>query len=160
MNHVKKKTYSIFTKNTAKVNSAIANILAFCSIAILFMVVLSAMGFFEFGTAYACIIIAGGVLVCLMPKVLVRFLPDCAMKYYMLVSVALFVGVLGYNKNIGIYITYVLVPILSCFYFEPALVLKASVLSYAVMVVSFYGASADMAEVVYQGLPRMHIFLA
>ena len=81
MNHVKKKTYSIFTKNTAKVNSAIANILAFCSIAILFMVVLSAMGFFEFGTAYACIIIAGGVLVCLMPKVLVRFLPDCAMKH-------------------------------------------------------------------------------
>ncbi len=160
MNHVKKKTYSIFTENTAKVNSAIANILAFCSIAILFMVVLSVMGFFEFGTVYACILVVGGVLVCLIPKVLVRFLPDCAMKYYMLVSVALFIGVLGYNKNIGIYITYVLVPILSCFYFEPALVLKASVFSYAVMAVSFYGASADMAEVVYQGIPRMHIFLA
>lgn len=49
---------------------------------------------------------------------------------------------------------------MSCFYFEPPLVLKASALSYVLMILSLYVSSADMAEVLYQGRPRMQIFLA
>ena len=54
------KMSSAFDRNTVRVNSTIANIPAFCSIAVLLMVALSLLGFFEFGTTY--MIISYGVI--------------------------------------------------------------------------------------------------
>lgn len=154
------KTIPIFKKNTAQINRNIANILSGCSILVIIMVALSAEGFFEFGNNYNFILLTLGLMLCFTPRILIKYLPDKFMKYYMLLSVAFFIGILGANKNVGIYITYALVPIMSCFYFEPPLVLRASALSYVIMIVSVYASSADMAEVLYQGRPRMQIFLA
>lgn len=157
---MKKKVVPIFEKNTAQINRNIANILAGCSILIIIMVSLSAGGFFEFGRNYNLLLLTLGMILSLVPKILINYLPEKFMKYYMLISAAVFISILGANKNIGIYITYALVPLMSCFYFEPPLVLKASALSYVLMILSVYVSSADMAEVLYQGRPRVQIFLA
>ena len=150
----------IFARNTTQVNSSMANILAYCSIAIIVMAFLSFIGFFEFGRVYTYILFIAGLIVCLMPKLLIRFLPDNFIKYYMMISVAVSIGIIGADKNIGVYITYALVPILSCLYFEPPFVLKASAFSYIVMVISVYAVSANMPELLYQGRSRMQMFLA
>ncbi len=150
----------IFSQNVTKVNRGLVNILACSAVIILIMAVLSYVGFFEFGRTYTLILLIAGLIVCLTPKILIRFLPDDFMKYYMMISVAVFIGIIGTDKNIGVYITYALVPILSCLYFEPAFVLKSSALSYIVMIVSVYFVSANMPEVLYQGRPRMQMFVA
>lgn len=82
------------------------------------------------------------------------------MRYYMIILVAVFIGVLGTNNHIGVYITYALVPIYSCLYFEPAFTIKSSILAYICMVVSVYINSATKYEVLYQGRLRSYIATA
>ena len=78
--------------------------MAICSVVILLMTFLSVTGFFEFGTSYTYFVIIVGLLVSLSPKILSRFLSDNIMKYYMFISASVFIGVMGANGHIGIYI--------------------------------------------------------
>ena len=103
---------------------------------------------------------AAGSVVAISPSILIRFLSDNALKYYMLVMAALLIGLLGTNNHIGVYITYALVPIASCLYFDLALVVKTGIFSYLIMLWSVYINSRKLYEVVYQGRPRLQMFIA
>ena len=151
---------SVLARNTAHVNETMAKILAHCAAVILAMAVLSAVGFFEFGAVYTWILVGVGLPVCLLPWFLLRVLPDRVMKYLMMVSTALFIGIIGADKNIGVYITYILVPLLSCLYFEPGFVLRSSAICYVVMLLSLYAGSAELPEVAIQGRDRVQMFFA
>ena len=147
-------------KNTKQVNAMIARIFARCSIMILVMVACSLLGIFEFGQVYTGIVLVAGLVTTISPCILIRILPDHVMKYYTLVMASVFIGILGINDHIGIYISYVLVPLLSCLYFEPDFVLETGIFSYAVMAGSLYCGSFYKYEVMYLGMPRMRIFIA
>lgn len=157
---VLQKISPVFKKNTGQINKDISHILSYCAIIDVIMVILSGMGFFEFNKVYTYILLLGGLFVCLSPRIFLHFFTDSFMKYYMLVSAAIFIGIIGADKNIGIYITYALVPILSCLYFETSLLLEVSAFSYIVMIISVYVESANMYEVIYQGREHVKIFLA
>lgn len=150
----------MFARNTKQINQLIANILAGSSAAIGVMVLLSAAGFFEFGRKYTLLVLIAGLFVTITPKLFIRFMPDKFMKYYMLVSTSVFIGVIGTDRHVGIYITYILIPIMSCLYFEPRFICEMGVFSYVTMVVSLYFCSPTMNEVLYLGRPRMQMFLA
>ena len=150
----------VLGRNTTQVNEVMANILLACTPVIILLTGLSMVGFFEFGRTYSEVLLFVGLFVCLTPRVFIHLLPADFMKYYMMISVAVFIGVIGADRNIGVYITYVLVPVLSCLYFEPMFVAKTSIFSYFMMLLSVYAASADMLEVLYQRRPRMQMFLA
>lgn len=81
----------IFKKNLVQVNDTVADILAISTIAIIVMLVLSKIGFFEFGRTYTYILVVVGAVVCLLPKCMVRLLPAEFMKYYMMFSAAVFI---------------------------------------------------------------------
>lgn len=147
-------------KNTKQVNAMIARIFMCCSGLILVMVACSLLGIFEFGRTYTWIVLIAGLVTAISPSLLIRVLPDHVLKYSTLVMAAVFIGILGINDHIGIYISYVLVPLLSCLYFEPDFVVKTGVFSYAVMAVSLYFGSFYKHEVLDLGMPRMHIFIA
>lgn len=125
-------------KNTKQVNRMLARIYARCTAAILVLVLCSSLGIFEFGRNYTMLILVAGLLLAITPSILIRYLPDNVMKYYMLILVSIFIGILGTNNHIGVYITYILVPVFSCLYFEPHRVIKMGVFSYIVMAVSIY----------------------
>ena len=150
----------MFEKNTKRVNRMIANMFAAASVVVVVLVVCSCIGIFEFGSAYTRILLVAGLVIALSPSVLIRFWPDNVIKYYMLIMAALLIGFLGTNNHIGVYITYALVPIVSCLYFDPALVVKTGIFSYMIMVVSIYIDSVSFYEVVYQGRPRLQMFAA
>lgn len=150
----------MFERNTKQVNRTIANIFAFGSIAILILVVCSCLGVFEFGKKYTLIVLIAGILIALSPSILIRVLTPDMLKNYMLIALSVFIGVLGTNNHIGIYITYALVPIFSCLYFDPKLILRTSIFSYLVMMVAVYINSAKKYEVVYMGMSRTSIFIA
>lgn len=151
---------AIFEENTKQVNRAIARILAFCTAIILILVISSLLGWFEFGEDYTLIILIAGLVITLSPSILIRHCSDHFMKHYMLIMLAVFIGVLGTNNHIGIYITYMLVPLFSCLYFEPALVVRSGVLSYVVMAASLYVKTMGTYEVVYQGRPHLAMYIA
>lgn len=137
-----------------------ARLFAVATLAILVLVAFSYLGIFEFGEKYTLIILIAGLAVALSPSIMIRFLSDNAMRYYMIILVAIFIGVLGTNNHIGVYITYALVPIYSCLYFEPAFTVKSSILAYISMVISVYINSANKYEVLYQGYSRNAIAIA
>ena len=150
----------MFERNTRQVNRIIARIFAFGSIAILILVLCSCLGIFEFGKKYTLIVLIAGLIISLSPSALIRVLSPDVMKNYMLIALAVFIGVLGTNNHIGIYITYALVPIFSCLYFDPKLILRTSIFSYLVMVVAVYVNSAEKYEVVNMGMSRINLFIA
>lgn len=157
---MKQEVIYMLKENTRQINQMIAKIFAACTIVILLMTVCSYAGFFEFGRNYTIIVFGVGMIVAISPSILISFLPDHIMKYYMLMIAAIFIGILGTNVEIGIYITYILVPIFSCLYFDPEFTRKISLFSYVIMIISLYVESSRMYEVAYQGRPRGHIFLA
>lgn len=148
----------MFEENTKRINRVIANLLATCSAAVLLMTLLSVVGMFEFGTAYTLVTLIVGLFVSVAPKLLIGRLPENVMKYYMMATGAVYIGLLGTNAHIGIYITYALMPIFSCLYFDPPFVLQTCAFSYAAMLTSLFVRSKTMLEVVYQGRPRMQMF--
>lgn len=150
----------MFEKNTKQVNLVISRMFAVCSVALLIMVVLSYLGVFEIEQEYILLVLLPGLLVTISPSILIRFLPPDFMKYYMLILASIFIGLIGTSNHVGVYITYALMPIFSCLYFEPGFTVKISTLSYIVMLGSIYVSSADRYEVVYLGQSRMQIFIA
>ena len=138
----------------------IANMFAAGSVVILILVVCSEIGIFEFGRVYTRILLCAGLVIALSPSFLIHFLPDNVTRYYMLGMAAVLIGFLGTNNHIGVYMTYALVPVVSCLYFEPKLVVRTGIFSYFIMLISVYLDSAHLYEVVDQGRPRMQMFVA
>ena len=101
-----------------------------------------------------------GLFITVSPSILIRFTPPAFMKYYMLITASLFIGIIGVSNHIGVYITYALVPVFSCLYFDPKLTVKASVFSYVVMLVSVWFSTGDRYEVIYLGQTRLSLFIA
>ena len=128
--------------------------------AVLILVLLSHLGIFEFGRRYTEVIFVAGLITAISPHILIHFVSDNVMRYLMMISVSLFIGVLGTSNHIGVYITYALVPIFSCLYFDPGFTVKMSIISYLVMVVSVYINSAGKFEVVYLGRSRLQMAIA
>ena len=146
--------------NTRQINKVIARMFMVCSAALLTMVVLSLTGVFEFGIGYTLFVLIPGLFITVSPSILIRFTPPTFMKYYMLIMASIFIGVIGISNHVGVYITYALVPMFSCLYFEPALTVKASIFSYIVMLVSVYFSTADKLEITYLGQDRFSLFIA
>lgn len=150
----------LFEKNTQQVNQIIARVFAYCSVIIFILVACSYFGVFEFGKAYTLIILAAGIILTISPLLLIKILPPNVMRNYMLIALSVFIGVLGTNIHIGIYITYALVPIFSCLYFDPKFTAEMGAFSYLVMAASLYINSASKYEVVYLGRSRIQIYIA
>ena len=150
----------MFKENTKQVNRMMANIFAHCTVIILLMTICSCLGFFEFGETYTIIVLMAGLVVAVSPKILINAMPDHVMRCYMLMSAAIFIGILGTNIGIGIYITYILVPVFSCLYFDPEFTKKISIFSYIIMIISLYVESWDLYDVVYFHRSRMRMFVA
>ncbi len=150
----------MLNKNTKEVNEIIARMLAGCTLAIILLILCSYIGIFSFGKHVTTILLIVGLITSLSPIILIKFMPDNFMKYYMLIMVSVLIGLLGSNNNIGIYITYVLVPIVSCLYFEPRLIVESSVMSYIIMAVAVYFNSAKKFEVIYKNWSHFDTFIA
>lgn len=77
-----------------------------------------------------------------------------------MIFAAIFIGILGTNVGIGIYITYILVPVFSCLYFDPKFTKKISAFSYIIMIISLYIESWNLYDVVYLHRSRIRMFAA
>lgn len=125
--------------NTKKVNELLSKAFAFCSIVIILLLLTKVVGIFNFSLTIILILLIVGIPATLGPVVLFKIgVPDTFLKYYMLIMMSALIGCLGMNNGIGIYITYVLVPICSCLYFNKKYTIHIGIISYITMAIGVY----------------------
>lgn len=133
-----------------EVNKIIARTLAICTLILVAVIVCDLAGIFEFSVKLRGVILVVGFLATIMPSVLMHFkISDDFLRYYMMIALALFIGLMGTSNSIGIYITYVLVPIASCLYLDRKFTLWISLFSYITMTFGVFFNTAGKMEVIY-----------
>ena len=149
----------MFKDNTKQVNRVLAQSLLWCSLGLIALLITNYMGLFHFKTNLLMIIVIAGFMACCMPFILFKAgVPDNFLKYYIHISVSILIGLMGMNNSIGIYITFILVPIISCLYFDRRFTLIIEVISYCTMTLAVYVNCVGKMEVVYRGWSHLHTF--
>ena len=149
----------MFKDNTKQVNRVLAQSLLWCSLGLIALLITNYMGLFHFKTNLLMIIVIAGFMACCMPFILFKAgVPDNFLKYYIHISVSILIGLMGMNNSIGIYITFILVPIISCLYFDRRFTLIIEVISYCKMTLAVYVNCVGKMEVVYRGWSHLHTF--
>ena len=140
--------------NTHNLNRQIAVTMAICTTFLICLLLLDFFAVFNFSEELMFAISVIGIPTLISPLILCFFkVPDKFLKYYMSVAMSVLIGMFGCFNDIGIYITFVLVPVASCLYFDVYYTMFCSVFSYIVMVISVYLNSAGRLEI---GLPQSH----
>lgn len=151
---------NIFKENTKQVNQIMAQILAWCALAMVALLITDYLDIFSFNNRLRVMIIGGGFFVTLSPIILLKLKVNSEfLKYYMIVSMAILIGLLGTSNGIGIYITYALVPIASCMYFDRKFTITACVVAYFTMAFGVYENSANKLEVRFKDWTHMETFV-
>ena len=118
-----------------KLNRQSAWAMAAISLVLICLLILSKAGVFDFSGGLTYVICGVGFMTTLSPIVLYKFnVPDKFLQYYMSVVLSIAIGVVGSFNNIGIYITFVLVPVASCLYFDVCYTVFCCIFSYVFMV--------------------------
>lgn len=147
--------------NTHKLNKQIAITMAACTAFLVCLLLLDFFSVFNFSKRLMFAIPLVGFPTLISPLVLYLLkVPDKFLKYYMSVALSILIGMFGCFNDIGIYITFVLVPIASCLYFDICYTFFCSFFSYIVMVVAVYFNSAGRLEIKYLGWSHMETFSA
>lgn len=68
-------------------------------------------------------------------------------KYMSLICVAVDISILGWNSNIGIYMTYCLALVLSCLFFDRKLTIYICIVNYICIIVSLYMRSINVQQI-------------
>ncbi len=147
--------------NTKNVNKIVVRSLAICSLAMIALIILNRSGVFDFHEKLMNTVQFLGLFVSLTP--LVFYLckaPDKFVKYYSLIVISVFIGILGTFTGIGVYITYVLVPVLSALYFEKRLTIFASIFSYICMTFGVWVNTQSRWEILYLRWNHLQAFRA
>ena len=146
-------------ENTKNVNKIVAVTLLVCSFAVIGLLVLNGVGRLHFNKSLKIVVGVVGSIVTLSPFVLMKLkVDDTFLKYYMLVMMSIFIGILGTSNHVGIYITYALVPIVSSLYFDRKLTTVMSFISYIIMTVGVYINTMGKLEITYLGWNHSETF--
>ena len=141
-------------------NKRIAKSMLICVIVVIALLLLHIFGIFDFRNGLFQVIAVIGFATTLTPIILWKLnVPDTFLKYYMSIMMALFVGTVGCFNEIGIFLTFLLVPVASCLYIDTKYTIFCSVFSYFVMAASVFINSAGKMEVTYYGWTQLHTFV-
>lgn len=146
-------------ENMKQVNKIIATTLAWCSLVLIVLVFTDIVRIFNFPHLVRGTITIVGAMTTIVPYILLKLkVSDIFLKYYMLVALSILIGTLGTSNSLGIYITYVLVPIVSCLYFDKVFTLRMGIFSYIVMTIGVYVNAAGKMEVTYWHWSHLETF--
>lgn len=150
----------LLDRNTKEINKKLSISLAVCSLMMWALILMSTVWpVFEFGKNLKLMIAILGSICTLSPLLLyILKVPDLFLKIYIMISIQVLVTMLGTQNAIGIYITFILVPIASCAYLEPIFNRIVTLVSYISMAISLYFNTAGKLEVVAQGIPHATVF--
>lgn len=85
---------------------------------------------------------------------------DSFIKYYAMLLMQIVICIAASNGNVGIYMVYILTPVLSCIYFDYKFTRNISIIGYLFMIITLFIRSADMVVITYTNYSRMQWFIA
>jgi len=122
-----------------ELNRRVAKTLAICSLAMIALLLLDVFGIYNFSRGLMYVIGYIGLFVCLSPIVLVVLnVPDEFLKYYMFTCISVLISAMACFNDIGIFLTFMVVPVLSLLYFNKRFTLIMTGITYVLMFVSVY----------------------
>lgn len=133
------KDTSFFSENIAHINKMVSRLLVATNVVPLLLLALTSAGVFSVSGAFSLAMLGYTALTSAVFVALLlcgrfhRFL-----MYFGISSLLGFISILGTNSHVGIYVTFGLVPIISCLYYDRTLSRITSALSYPAMLVSLY----------------------
>lgn len=141
---------ALFEKNERQVNQIICKVMAYAFCIFPIMLLINAFGLFKFSGGLTILLVIIGVVCCLSPIIVCKFVKNQKfIRYYVLISIILIVCVLGTEYYVGIYITFILAPLVSCMYFDKKFTSKILLIDYLGFLVSYYFRSMQIRDHLY-----------
>lgn len=141
---------SLFEKNEQQVNVLVCRGMACVFLVFPVMLIINAMGIFKFSNAISVMIMIIGSFCTLSPLILQKLVKNHSfIKYYALICIIILVNVLATQYHIGIYITLILAPVVSCLYFDKKFMTKMLGLSYVAFLISYYFRCVETRNILY-----------
>lgn len=134
------KNMDFFILNDAKVNKRLTKVLLWMTLVFPALFALTAAKVFWIKYPDLIRLSIIGVFCTVGPSVVQRRVnvPIEAMKYINVLLIGFLVMLLGMNSSVGIYMSYALVPLLSCMYFNKKFTVRISIITYFMIAVSLW----------------------
>ncbi|MCL2108072.1 MAG: methyl-accepting chemotaxis protein [Oscillospiraceae bacterium] len=137
----------------SKVTKQICKILRFMFLTFPVLLILSYAGIFPIALSYFKLVIPLGFAVTFFPTLLLKLkTPERIIKYISVISVGVIIGILALNIDVGIFITYLLMPLISAMYFDKKFTRRICVFGFVIMAIALYVRSIGLVE--YETLDR------
>lgn len=154
MSHFKQRSVqseeSFFSNNEKEVTQMICRIMAYAFCIYPIMLLLNVIDLFKFSDRVIGLIFVVGIFCTLSPLLFSMFVKNQTfMKYYTLLCIITVVSVLGTEYYVGIYITYIIAPIVSCMYFDKKFTAKILSISYIAFLISYFFRSFQIRDHLY-----------
>ena len=147
-----KSENKLFRANEQQVNATVCKYLAMVFALFPVMLLLDVIGIFKFSSIVQLSLVFLGSFCTVSPFVLSKFIDNqCFLKYYILICIIVLTSFLGTHYYVGIYMTFMLAPIVSCMYFDKALTSKTILLAYIGYLISYYFRSVETRDRLYPG---------
>ncbi|MCH5185112.1 MAG: response regulator [Oscillospiraceae bacterium] len=140
------KTY--FENADKHMNGIICRILLFLPISFLFIFIGNKASLFHVDYKVLAFMSVLGTVICIIPTVLLKVIKVSSefLKYYVVMSIGLLMTVLASDDTMGIWITYSLILLLTCLYYDKKLTVCAICAGYVYMIVALYLRAPGEAE--------------
>lgn len=137
----------VMQQDIKRINRQMAITMLACSSIVTILLICKLVGMFDFPFELTLIVGIVGYITTLTPIIFYKLnVPDNFLRAYMAIWMSLFIGTVGCFNAIGIYITFVLVPVSSCLYFDRTYTRFCIIFSYLVMVAAVYINAAGKFE--------------
>lgn len=138
-----------FHENDKRINDMVCKILRWLTLIFPALFVLSILGVFKLTVKELLVLTPIGCVCTLMPTVLKKMgVKTAVLKYSAVVALAVVVGIMGTNANVGIYMTYTLALAISCLYFDVRFTKHIALVGYVCLVIAVFirAHSVDLPE--------------
>lgn len=95
--------------------------------------------FFDMSYVFSLLLTAATSSMTAIYLLLVKYLQNKNISQYLgLIFLSVFISLFGIERSVGIYISYGIIPFLSCMYMDKKLTLRVTIFSYVMMILSLY----------------------
>lgn len=130
---------SFFNENVSNINKMVSKILFYMNFVPILFIAFTAVGLFRIPYGFsACVLCYTLILSLAHRQFVVRDIFPTFSMYAGMLGINLFIAVVGANSNVGVYITFGIIPFISCLYYNRRFTTVVTLSSYLMMLVSLY----------------------
>ena len=153
------KQDNFFVKNNAYVGRIYCKVLLWITLVFPFIALFSAVGIFKASLKTVAIMTLLGLICTISPTIILKTKGYSEfLKYYSIISLQIIITIMSASGKLGIYITLVLAPAISCLYYDNKFTKRISILGFVFMLIGIFIRSHNIT--IYSNETPFHWFCA